>query len=387
MKRIWRHAGIAVLLAGAVAAVLVLKHTRERAPSTSSGRGREDRSGPRAVTEPALPRLVDVGLGKCTQCKIMNAVMKRLQAEYPGKLKVEWLDFYEDEAAVKAYDVLEIPAQVFVSPEGKMLWRHEGPMSRESIVAKWAELGYELGEPAPEAKAEPSALQRLARLSEVIEHVGALALAAAFVWGILSVVLSPCHLSSIPLIVGFMGQQGRMSTRRALAISTSFSVGILITIAAIGAITAAAGRLAGDLGSGATYFVAAILFLVGLHLLEVIPMPWSGAGQIGMKRRGALAAFVLGLVFGVALGPCTFAYMVPVLAGVFKVAAARPVYAASLLAVYGVGHCLVIVVAGTSAELVQRYLNWNEKSRGAVLVKQVCGALVLLAGLYLIYTA
>ena len=101
------------------------------------------------------------------------------------------------------------------------------------------------------------------------------ALAASLVWGVLSVVLSPCHLSSIPLIVGFISGQGRVSTGRAFGIASFFAVGILITIAAIGAITAAAGRMMGDLGRWGNYFVAAIFFLVGLHLLGVIPAPWS----------------------------------------------------------------------------------------------------------------
>ena len=224
-------------------------------------------------------------------------------------------------------------------------------------------------------------------LTRAVEGMPAIALGAAFIWGILSILLSPCHLSSIPLIVGFIGQQGRMSTRRAFAISTLFALGILLTIAVIGAITAAAGRMMGDVGRYGNYFVAAIFFLVGLVLLDVIPMPWSGPGQVGMKRKGLLAAFILGLVFGIALGPCTFAYMAPMLGVTFKLAATSMGYGVLLLAVYGVGHCSVIVLAGTSTGLVQRYLNWNEKSKGAVIVKKVCGVLVLLGGLYLIYIA
>ena len=214
-----------------------------------------------------------------------------------------------------------------------------------------------------------------------------IALSAAFIWGILSIILSPCHLASIPLIVGFIDEQGRISTKRAFFISTLFAVGILITIAAIGAITAAAGRMMGDVGRYGNYFVALIFFVVGLHLLGVIPMPWSGPGQVGMKMRGLFAALILGLVFGIALGPCTFAYMAPVLAVTFKVAANSLIYGIALLFVYGIGHCSVIVAAGTSTELVQKYMNWNETSRGAAILKKICGVLVLVAGLYLIYTA
>jgi cytochrome c-type biogenesis protein len=223
-------------------------------------------------------------------------------------------------------------------------------------------------------------------LTHAVEGTPALALGAAMVWGILSIVLSPCHLASIPLIVGFIDEQGRISTRRAFLISTLFAVGILITIGAIGAITAAAGRLMGDVGRWGNYAVAAIFFLVGLHLLDVIPMPWSGPGKVGMKRKGLLAAFILGLVFGIALGPCTFAYMAPMLGVTFKLAATNIGYGVLLLTLYGVGHCSVIVLAGTSTELVQKYLNWNERSKGAVILKKVCGVLVLLGGVWLIYT-
>jgi len=224
-------------------------------------------------------------------------------------------------------------------------------------------------------------------LTHAVEGTPAIALTAAFVWGILSILLSPCHLASIPLIVGFIDEQGRISTKRAFIISTLFAVGILITIGAIGAVTAAVGRMMGDVGKYGNYFVALVFFVVGLHLLGVIPMPWSGPGRVGMKRKGMLAAFVLGLVFGIALGPCTFAYMAPMLGVTFKLAATNLFYGVFLLIVYGLGHCSVIVLAGTCTELVQRYMNWNEKSKGTVILKKICGVLVLIGGLYLIFIA
>ncbi len=224
-------------------------------------------------------------------------------------------------------------------------------------------------------------------LSHAVEGEPLAALAASLVWGVLSVVLSPCHLSSIPLIVGFISGQGRVTTGRAFGIASLFAVGILITIAAIGAITAAAGRMMGDVGRWGNYFVAAIFLVVGLNLLGIIPLPWSGPAQVGMKRKGLVAAFLLGLIFGVALGPCTFAFMAPVLGVTFKAAKTSALQGTALLLAYGVGHCAVIVAAGTSTELVQRFLNWNEQSKGVTAVKGVCGALVLLGGVWLLYSA
>jgi len=225
------------------------------------------------------------------------------------------------------------------------------------------------------------------QLTRAVESTWFIAVAASFIWGILSILLSPCHLASIPLIVGFIDEQGKISTKRAFWISTLFAVGILITIGAIGTITAAAGRMMGDVGKYGNYFVALIFFVVGLHLLDVIPMTFSGLGQVGMKRKGMLAALILGLVFGIALGPCTFAYMAPMLGVTFKLASTNLYYGVLLLLVYGIGHCSVIVFAGTFTEVVQRYMNWNERSKGAVILKKTCGILILIAGLYLIYTA
>ena len=224
-------------------------------------------------------------------------------------------------------------------------------------------------------------------LSRAVEGGPVVALSAAFAWGILSIVLSPCHLASIPLIVGFIDEQWPISTKRAFQIALLFALGILVTIGLIGAATAMAGRMLGDIGAYGDYFVAAIFFLVGLHLLGVIPLPFTGPGQVKMKQRGRLAAFILGLVFGVALGPCTFAYMAPMLAVTFQLAADRMAYGILLLLAYGVGHCAVIVLAGTFTEGVQHYLNWNESAKGATILKKVCGVLVILGGLWMIYTA
>lgn len=224
-------------------------------------------------------------------------------------------------------------------------------------------------------------------LSRAVDGTPLVALGASFVWGILSIILSPCHLASIPLIVGFISEQGNVTRNRSFWTSTVFSIGILITIAVIGALTAAAGRMMGDVGRYGNYFVALIFFVVGLHLVGVIPLSFSGAGPTSMKRKGLLAAFLLGLVFGIALGPCTFAYMAPMLGVTFRLASEAPIYGVALLLAYGVGHCAVIVAAGTSTEWVERCLQWNERSKGVTSLKVVCGILVMLGGLWLIVTS
>lgn len=224
-------------------------------------------------------------------------------------------------------------------------------------------------------------------LSGTLTDSAGFALAGAFLWGVLSIVLSPCHLASIPLIVGFIDEQGTITTKRAFALALLFALGILITIGVIGLITGLMGRMMGDIGSWGNYVVAAIFFIVGLHLLGIIPLPFLEKGaNPNFQKKGLFAALILGLIFGVALGPCTFAYMAPMLGVVFSVAATKLVFAVSLIMAYAIGHCAVIVLAGTFTEVVQKYLNWNEKSRGAIMLKKICGTLVVLGGIYVLFS-
>lgn len=224
-------------------------------------------------------------------------------------------------------------------------------------------------------------------LSNALNQNSFIALSASFIWGCISVLLSPCHLASIPLIVGFIDDQGNINTRRAFLLSSLFSIGILITIFAIGVITSFMGRMLGDIGSYGNYFVAAIFFVVGLYLLGIIPLKFLNPAAVNMKRRGIIAAFILGLIFGIALGPCTFAYMAPVLGVTFTTAKTNIIYATALLTAYGIGHCSIIVIAGTFTEMVQHYLNWNERSKGTLIIKKICGILVIIGGIYMITTA
>lgn len=222
-------------------------------------------------------------------------------------------------------------------------------------------------------------------LSAALSNSAGMAVAAAFIWGVLSIVLSPCHLASIPLIVGFIDGQGRISTARAFLLALLFSTGILVTIAVIGLITGLMGRMLGDIGRWGNYFVAVIFFIIGLYLIGVVPLPFLEKGaNPNFKKRGLFAALVLGLIFGVALGPCTFAYMAPMLGVVFHVASTQLLFAVSLILAYAIGHCSIIVMAGTFTEAVQHYLQWNENSKGAMVLKKMCGVLVIIGGIYLL---
>lgn len=223
-------------------------------------------------------------------------------------------------------------------------------------------------------------------LSQAVEGQPAIAIAAAFVWGVLSVVLSPCHLTSIPLIIGYLSNNEKKSTKRAFALSVLFSLGILISIAIIGGITALSGRIIGDIGKIGNYVVALVFLVFGLNLLGILPLNWPGQRLAKPKRQGYLPIFLLGLVFGLALGPCTFAFMAPMLGVVFRLTASKLAYGVFLLTAFGLGHCAVITAAGTSSQWVQRMMNWDQRAKGVALLRKFCGVLVILGGIYLVYS-
>ena len=162
-----------------------------------------------------------------------------------------------------------------------------------------------------------------------------------------------------------------------------FSLGVLASIALIGIITWSLGRLLGDLGPVGNIAVAVVFFVFGLYLMGLLPLHWNVFPKT-TSRRGAPAAVGLGLAFGVGLGPCSFAFLAPLLMIVFGSADTDYLLAVGLLAAFAAGHCGVIVAAGTAAQKVQSWASWGDRSGVTIWVRRVSGALVVLAGVYLL---
>lgn len=209
---------------------------------------------------------------------------------------------------------------------------------------------------------------------------------AAVLWGVIGILLSPCHISSIPLIVGYMNRGNALvQPRQAFRFSLAFSVGILGTILLVGVVTAYLGRMLGDIGTAGIWIMGLLLVAIGLYLMDVVPLHWGGFPVLKTAPRGVAGALALGLLFGIGLGPCTFAFLAPVLAMVFQSAQTELSRAYILLIGFSIGHTAAIVLAGTLAGWVQRYLNWQQESRGVGFIKRICGGLVAIGGIYLIY--
>ena len=96
-----------------------------------------------------VPRLVDLGADRCIPCKAMAPILKELKTEYAGRLEVEFIDVWKNPDAGKEYQIRIIPTQIFYDAKGKERFRHEGFYGKKDILAKWKELGVDLGSPKP----------------------------------------------------------------------------------------------------------------------------------------------------------------------------------------------------------------------------------------------
>ncbi len=210
-----------------------------------------------------------------------------------------------------------------------------------------------------------------------------LAALGCFLWGVVSVLFSPCHLASIPLIVGYVAGQDRLVEGRQAALYAGlFTAGLFLTIAAIGVICALLGRMLGDVGPYWTIVVGLILLWVSLDMLGVAKCSLGGSLMGRFKLRGMGGAFVLGLAYGILSGSCTFGFIAPILAII--TVQEKIMTGILLIVLFGLGHCIPIVIAGSSTALVRRLMANASWQRGGTAFRRMAGILIGLMGLYFI---
>lgn len=210
-----------------------------------------------------------------------------------------------------------------------------------------------------------------------------LAILGSFLWGMISVLFSPCHLAAIPLMVGYVaGQEQSASARHATRYAVAFTGGLFLTIAAVGLLCSLMGWMLGDVGSYWTIVVGTILVWVALDMFGIGACSLPGSAVSRLRVTGLSGAFVLGLAYGTLSGTCTFGFLAPILAII--TVQQEVLTGMVLIVVFGIGHALPIAVAGSSVTLVQRILENGVFQHGSVWVKRTAGVLVGLLGVYFI---
>jgi cytochrome c-type biogenesis protein len=196
---------------------------------------------------------------------------------------------------------------------------------------------------------------------------------------------SPCVLTSIPLVVGFAGGYADGDRTRAFLFSLCFVLGLALTFTALGAAAALFGALFGSLG-GAWYLAVGILALVlGGHMMGLYRLRLPSLPVVQPRRRGLMGAFVLGLFFGIVSSPCATPALVVILA--FVATRGEMLYGVTLLFVYALGHCALMLAAGTFAGFVESFARARGLADVSAWAQRLGGALVALVGGYLVWHA
>lgn len=194
---------------------------------------------------------------------------------------------------------------------------------------------------------------------------------------------TPCSLSSIPLLIGYVGGTGARDTKKALKLSLTFAFGSAITFTVLGVIASTAGKLIGT-SAGWWYIILGVLMvLMALQtwgIFEIIPSSYLLSKN---TKKGFAGAFIAGILGGIFSSPCS----TPVLIALLAIVAGKGslVWGILLLLLYSIGHSILAVIAGTSVGFVQKLSQSEKYGRASTILKIVMGSLILLIGFYLFY--
>lgn len=194
---------------------------------------------------------------------------------------------------------------------------------------------------------------------------------------------TPCCLSSVPLVIGYVGATENRTTKHAFQLSAVFAGGMAVTLTALGTVSALLGKLLQGVGSWWYILLGILMVLMALQTWEVYSFIPSTYLLNKNKRRGYLGAFLAGMLGGLFSSPCATPVLVAILAIVAR--EGNPVWGTLLLLLYSLGHSTLVLIAGTSLGFVKRLSASGKYGLVSSILKYLMGAALLLLAFYLFY--
>lgn len=207
-----------------------------------------------------------------------------------------------------------------------------------------------------------------------LTHLTVVSVGMIFLAGLLTS-LTPCMLSMLPITIGYIGGYETRTRLQAAVQSTWFALGLATTLAALGIVAAVAGRVYGQVGIGLPIVVSAIAILMGLNLLEALPLQlpaWGGMGWISKELPEGVRSYLIGLTFGLVASPCSTPVLATLLAWISTTQ--DPLLGSVLLLSYTAGYVAPLILAGTFTASIKKLLElrrwsgWITPASGALLV-------------------
>jgi cytochrome c-type biogenesis protein len=313
----------------------------------------------------------------------MEPVMMALKQHYAGEVVFIVADLENPQSALfrEEFDIYYIPDFIFINAEGVVVAREAGVFSFEEMAAK---VDLIVDEKAAGDEGADEVLTGFEKffsetLPSVMGQRSLAVLALVFLGGLITSI-SPCVLTMVPLLVGYIGGYGEGAKSRGFVLSASFVTGMAATFALLGFIAAFFGSVFGQVGLGWYYLLAAVALIMGLQLIGVLSFELPGLKKVPVRKAGPGGSLIMGLLFGLVASPCA----TPVLAVIITYAAvqAEPVYGSGLLFIYGLGHGIPLLIAGTFTGMAR---NLPKINRYTHYLSYVSGLILIIAGLFLLY--
>jgi cytochrome c-type biogenesis protein len=224
--------------------------------------------------------------------------------------------------------------------------------------------------------------QWLSTLSKLISESFYLAPFIALIAGVLTSV-TPCALSSVPLIIGYVGGTGKNDTKRAFRLSLVFAMGTAVTFTILGTIASTLGKLMGTSSSWWYIALGILMVLMALQMWEVYNFIPSTYVKSKNMKKGYMGSFVAGMLGGLFSSPCATPVLVVLLSIVAK--QGNITKGLLLLLLYSIGHSVLVIVAGTSVAFVTKITSSDEYGVFSNVLKYFVGLAILIIGFYMFY--
>lgn len=224
--------------------------------------------------------------------------------------------------------------------------------------------------------------QWLDALAVLISDNSWLAPIMALVAGVLTSA-TPCALSSVPLIIGYVGGTGNDDPKRAFRLSLTFAAGMAVTFTILGIIASLAGKLMGAFGKWWYLALGTLMVLMALQTWGVFQFVPSTYLTVKSKRKGYIGALIAGILGGIFSSPCATPVLVVLLGIVAQ--SGNVVWGILLLLLYAIGHSILVLVTGTSLGFVQKLKVSTQYGKFSKTLNFVTGMAILLIAFYMFY--
>lgn len=204
----------------------------------------------------------------------------------------------------------------------------------------------------------------------------------AFIAGALTSFM-PCAISTIPLVIAYVGGMARNNTKRAFSLSVMFSIGMAITFTTLGTMASLLGRLMQGTGSWWYVVLGVLMVLMALQTWEIIQIIPSSYALGKNTKRGYCGAILAGILAGLFSSPCA----TPVLVALLTVVAREGsmIWGIVLLLMYSLGYSILVIITGTFIGFAQKLSGNLKYGKVSMIIKVIMGIAMLIIGLYMFY--